>query len=189
MTHKTDTSGTVATDCPQTTEVGEHGQDFPYWAAKEALKAAEIALAETDKSRESIAKTATSLIGWALPLSVVFGGVVFTQTLGVPQRVAGAAGFLLTTVAALEAFQALRIRDWANGGLSPSQWFGLIETPPPEASALYITVERLKSLDNALHINDQRIEICAKHVRHAWVLLMVMPAAAFMVALLVAIIV
>ncbi|MGG6430809.1 hypothetical protein ACQ5TV_12670 [Acetobacter ghanensis] len=180
---------TESTTNPPTVAVGECASDFPLWAAKEALKAAETALLETDKSRESIAKTATSLIGWALPLSVVFGGVVFAQTLGSPQRMAAAAGFLLTTAAALEAFQALRIRVWANTGLQPSQWLGLIETPPPEASALYITVERLKSLDNALHINHQRIEICAKHVRHAWVLLMAMPAVAFMAALLVAIIV
>ena len=171
---------------PNTAEinVGERAGEFPLWAAKEALKAAESALAETDKSRESLTKTAASLIGWSLPLSVVFGGVVFAQTLTLPQKTAGAVGFLLTTAAVLKAFQALRIRDWANGGLAPSQWFWLIENPPPEASSLYITVERLKSLDNALHKNDKYIEICAKHVRHSWLLLLAMPVFAFVAALL-----
>ncbi|GAB32105.1 hypothetical protein APS_2707 [Acetobacter pasteurianus subsp. pasteurianus LMG 1262 = NBRC 106471] len=169
------------------TDMGEMGKDFPYWAAKEALKTAETALAETDKSRESLTKTATSIIGWALPLSVVMGGVVFAPTLGMPRRIAAACGFILTAAAVIEAFQALRVRNWSNGGLSPSIWLKLIESPPPDASALYITVERLKSLENALHINDTLVDICAKHVRRAWNLLLVMPIVAFIAAIVAAI--
>lgn len=165
-------------------DVGATGEAFPYWAAQEALKTAEVALAETDKSRESLGKTATSLIGWALPLSVVFGGVVFAPTLHMQQRTGAAAGFVLTTAAVLCAFQAVRVRNWANSGLSPDQWLHLIEHPPAEASALYITLERLKSLNNALHRNDQLIATCGKFARVAWVLLLAMPAIAFLCGLI-----
>ncbi|MFT8471354.1 hypothetical protein [Acetobacter persici] len=184
MTHEADAPGTVAMDCPQATEVGEHGKDFPYWAAKEALKAAEIALAETDRSRESLGKTATSLIGWALPLSIVFGGAVLAENLVLPQRAAAGVGFLMTTAAVMAAFQALRVRDWANASLSPSQWFSLIEEPPADASAFFITLQRLNSIEAALHKNDQLVEGNAKHVRRAWGLLLAMPAMAFLAALL-----
>ncbi|MCP1271238.1 hypothetical protein [Acetobacter cerevisiae] len=182
----------IMSELPETTDqsvdVGESGGDFPYWAAKEALKAAEAALAETDKSRESLGKTATSLIGWSLPLSVVLAGAVFTPTLTPTQRAAAAVAFLLTTAGVLAAFQVLRVRAWSNAGLSPSQWFGLIENPPAEASAFYVTMERLNSLDNALHKNDQLIELCAKHVGRAWFLLLSMPLAAFAAALVTAMI-
>lgn len=181
MTHEAEESRPVATGTPQKMDVGETGHEFPYWAAKEALKAAEIALEEADNSRESLGKKATSLIGWALPLSVLFGGIIFTPTLGLPQRAAAAAGFALTTAAVLCAFQAVRVRGWANAGISPDQWWGLIEHPPAEASALYITKERLKSINNALNKNDQLLAICGKYVRAAWVLLMAMPIIAFWV--------
>ena len=164
-------------------DVGPTGENFPYWAAQEALKTAEAALAETDKSRESLGKTATSLIGWSLPLSVVFGGAVLAPTLGFPQRTAAATGFLLTTAAVLCAFQAVRVRSWANTGIAPEQWLDLIEKPPANASAHYITLQRLYAISNALHKNDQLIATCGKFVRLAWGILLTMPAISFLLGL------
>ncbi|MGS0647999.1 hypothetical protein ACU81Q_10245 [Komagataeibacter melomenusus] len=174
MPDESATTGIDNQDNETELDEGKSGREFPLWAAQQALASAEDCLDEIEASRASLAKNATSYIGWSVSLSAALIAVAGKADMEAAFRVAATGACICTLGASLCAFKAVSVKGWQTAALHPDLWIAVIDADPP-LTEMDVIRDRLRSLSKAINENSRLTKSISRSIQHSGFLLASMP--------------
>jgi hypothetical protein len=162
-----------------TIEVGAADNDYRLWAAKEAQRQAELALASQAANLLAAETRATSLVGWTVA-GALAGMAVLTGHPNAHEHVVLAAIGAPVIVAIGACVAALWPKLWHRPGTDLA-W--LLETQTPDDCELRTLEAMAAGHIAAVEKNDRRLKAFSNKMKIAWIAFLAIPLVAVGVSL------